>query len=834
MRRRIITAALIMAVGYQYCEAQNSGGTIHQRMASISSSSGSSYDEFVNYTNKNYENFRDSINKVFADFMEKGGWPKTPIKEGEVKPKKDEKPPVIFDEAKEQKLRELLRKKIEEQRKKENKLNIQKDEQLKKEEQLRLQQEELRLQQDEQRNKEEKLRLQQQEQRNKEDQLRLKEEEQRNREEQLRLKEEEQRNKEEQLNLKQGNNKRSNKELLQQQEVLRKQEEKLRLQQEGLRKQEEKLRQQQEEQKKKEEQLRLQKKEQQMKEEQLKKQQGDQLKKEERLKLQQEEQKNKEEQLRLQQDEQRNKENLLRLQQEEQRNKEEQLRLQQEEQRNKEEQLRLKQGNQKKSNEELLLQQQQLKKQEEQLKKQQEGLRKQEEQLRQQQQEQKAKEDRLNQQQQEQKKKEEQLIKQQKEHQAKLQEEKRKKEEEALPVNVIPVIEIPVDNTPKKQPVPVAPIRENDEVNSYAEFDVFGTDMKVRWGDLPDFKLSGKNEKAVADAFRTLTSSKYNNLIRDCLANRIKYDLCDWAYYKMLQSMTEKALGKGTSEARIAQGILLNQTGYNIRFGFDPDNSDIYFLVKTASSPYGMPIAIVDGDYYYSLEKVKSRWLNVFNSAYPGEQTFTFDLNKVPAFATTPSDDRVITSARYSVEATSSVNKNLIDFFNTYPSSYVMKEVMTNWGFYANTPMSKEVKDKLYPTLKKNIAGMDQKTAANVLLNWVQTGFKYEYDNVVWGEERSFFAEESLFYPFCDCEDRSILYSHLVRDLMGLDVVLVYYPGHMATAVNFTEEVRGDYLELNGRKFVIADGTYIGAPVGRTMPGMDNQKAKVMLLKRDL
>jgi hypothetical protein len=56
----------------------------------------------------------------------------------------------------------------------------------------------------------------------------------------------------------------------------------------------------------------------------------------------------------------------------------------------------------------------------------------------------------------------------------------------------------------------------------------------------------------------------------------------------------------------------------------------------------------------------------------------------------------------------------------------------------------------------------------------------------------------------------------------------------MASAVNFTEEVKGDYLELHGRKFTIADGTYIGAPVGRTMPGMNNEKAKVALLKKDM
>jgi hypothetical protein len=60
--------------------------------------------------------------------------------------------------------------------------------------------------------------------------------------------------------------------------------------------------------------------------------------------------------------------------------------------------------------------------------------------------------------------------------------------------------------------------------------------------------------------------------------------------------------------------------------------------------------------------------------------------------------------------------------------------------------------------------------------------------------------------------------------------VLVYYPGHLATAVEFTELVKGDYISLDGRKFVICDPTYIGAPVGKTIPDMDNRMAKVIEL----
>ena len=133
--------------------------------------------------------------------------------------------------------------------------------------------------------------------------------------------------------------------------------------------------------------------------------------------------------------------------------------------------------------------------------------------------------------------------------------------------------------------------------------------------------------------------------------------------------------------------------------------------------------------------------------------------------------------------------------------------------------------------LKSKIEGLGQLEATNILLNWVQTAFVYEYDDKVWGHDRAFFAEETLFYPYCDCEDRSILFTRLVRDLLGLKTVLVFYPGHLASAVCFTDSVSGDYISLNEQRYVITDPTYIGAPVGMTMPDMDNTQASVILLE---
>jgi hypothetical protein len=112
----------------------------------------------------------------------------------------------------------------------------------------------------------------------------------------------------------------------------------------------------------------------------------------------------------------------------------------------------------------------------------------------------------------------------------------------------------------------------------------------------------------------------------------------------------------------------------------------------------------------------------------------------------------------------------------------------------------------------------------------VQTAFDYKTDGEQFGRERSLFCEESFYYPFCDCEDRAILFTTLVRDLLGLKTALLYYPGHLAAAVEFNENVSGDYLTIEGRRYTVCDPTYIGASIGMTMPTMKEKRVEVTLL----
>lgn len=379
-------------------------------------------------------------------------------------------------------------------------------------------------------------------------------------------------------------------------------------------------------------------------------------------------------------------------------------------------------------------------------------------------------------------------------------------------------------------PQPIAPIKEMPENNpQYATFTYCGTSLQVRKPQNGKFALAGTSENAVADAWNKLCDPQFNNMVADCIKLRSSLKLCDWAYLMMLKNLADSYCGENTNEATLLMAYLFSQSGYKMRLG--QANDKLEMLYASQHCIYNTPYYNCDGDKFFPLSS-KTGPIQINAAKYPKEQSLSLWISNEPQLAFTASPMRTLTSKRYpEMSVQTSVNKNLVSFFSSYPSSEVGGNFMTRWAMYANTPISQDIRNNLYPQLRKFIGGRSQQDAVERLLNWVQTAFVYEYDDKVWGHDRAFFTEESLYYPYCDCEDRSILLTRLIRDLLGLRCVLVYYPGHLASAIEFTEgNVKGDYIMLGDRRFVVCDPTYIGAPIGVTMPGMDNKSAKVILL----
>lgn len=402
---------------------------------------------------------------------------------------------------------------------------------------------------------------------------------------------------------------------------------------------------------------------------------------------------------------------------------------------------------------------------------------------------------------------------------------------EDTPVVINDTIITPVPAPP--QPQPVEPIREEPVVEpATLTFTFFGTPETVRLDTSALPRLGAVSEAAIAQHIQRLCQvPNVANLALDCLGIRSDRDLGDWAYLQMLQSLARDAYQADGNDATLLTAYLYLMSGYKMRLATDGDV--VYLLYASQHVIYDLPSYLVDNDHFYPLGNAPVH-LKIGQAPYPNETPMSLVITSNPKLDRDPSPARKIASSLYpDVKASVSVNKNLLQFYDTYPTSYYGGNIMTRWAQYANTPLDPAIATSLYGELKSSLTADTQLGKVSRLLNWVQTGMKYEYDDNVWGGDRAFFPEESLYYPYCDCEDRAILLTRLVRDLLGLRCILVYYPGHLACAVEFTDDsAHGDVITVGGNRFVVCDPTYINAPVGRTMPGMDNATAQAILLDR--
>lgn len=394
-------------------------------------------------------------------------------------------------------------------------------------------------------------------------------------------------------------------------------------------------------------------------------------------------------------------------------------------------------------------------------------------------------------------------------------------EEVVLPFDeVVPLAE------PAQPVVPAIPLPEVTPVVTSVPghtFSYYGTSCKIAgMNSTHRFVLAGVKEEHVADAWVTLAADKYLSVLAQCAEYREKLNLCDWGYVRFLQEMTESFFpASQRNEAVLLQVYLLVQSGYKVRMARTGDR--LVLLLPIEHEVYNYSYLTVDGIPYYVIDKLEAgQSFYLYDRAFAKETSVSLYMTSPPSLPAAEACmvERTLTSTR-NISTTVEVDRNLIDFYNDYP-------VNSQWGYYSSASLSEEAKASLYPILELYTLEESKAEAANLLLNFVQTAFEYKTDDEQFGYERPLFGDETFFYPYCDCEDRSILYSILVRDLLGLDVVLLNYPGHLATAVKFEEDVSGDYILLNDGKYIVCDPTYIGASIGEAMPDCRDEKAVIV------
>ncbi len=406
------------------------------------------------------------------------------------------------------------------------------------------------------------------------------------------------------------------------------------------------------------------------------------------------------------------------------------------------------------------------------------------------------------------------------------EEEKRNNIEiQAIPRLELPPVPTQKYATPTIVRVMVEPKTEKKELPKLS-LKYFDINLQVAYPD--NFrveKFKNINQKTVAEYWQIMSEKDYLYFLQQIIKLRVEMQLNDWAYYRLLQNIGEQIMENDSNLTTLFTWFMLLQSGYNVKIGFEEDN--LYLLYPAQTTIFRNTYYRIDKQPFYVLNATKAQMqVNIYENNFPEAKLIpNLSIGREPKISTEIAKKTLkfrYLSKEYSVDV--AYNPNIIQLYKNYP--------LTDMKIYFEGKPTETVVNSLEKSLKTLLKGKNEWESVNFLLAFVQKAFQYKTDQEQFNAEKPFFIEEILHYPFSDCEDRSVFFAYLVDKLVGLEVVGLDYPGHIATAVKFKEELNGDFVMHNNQKYLICDPTYIGAFAGEAMTDLKNVKAQIIEIVR--
>lgn len=333
--------------------------------------------------------------------------------------------------------------------------------------------------------------------------------------------------------------------------------------------------------------------------------------------------------------------------------------------------------------------------------------------------------------------------------------------------------------------------------------------------------------------FSTMWST-YSNTTQSTVKYLEEYStshhLNGWGCYQLVKRFSEEVYANNRPNERIAlQAYLLSQLKYRAQVAISRE--DLVLLLPFKETIYGVTYLTVDGQKFYifsyrdslcpcfrTYDKSFEYANNLFSASIDGKmkigQSQTMEFERLGAIL------------GHKLEAP--IYMGNIGLLYSYP--------LLDNSVYYKQGFSEEFARAILTPLRKKIEGKSDTEAVSYLLNFVQNGFGYVDDVQVFGRQKQLFVEESFVYGQNNCKDRVGVFSWLVRELVGLDVIGVRFEGneasngigHITCAIAFNESVAGDYYIYKNRRYVVCDPTYINAGIGQAMPCYRNSTPEII------
>jgi hypothetical protein len=372
---------------------------------------------------------------------------------------------------------------------------------------------------------------------------------------------------------------------------------------------------------------------------------------------------------------------------------------------------------------------------------------------------------------------------------------------------------------PTRTPI-TPPSAERNANTGSCELQFFETAVNLSYDRSLVVSLDGPlDNKSISGFWEAMSQANAKDLITQLQYYRKALKLNDWGFAQLCFQTGQSLENGDHNRATLFTWFLLTHTGYDARVGYA--NGRAHLLVTTGTRLFNTPFFTFaqNGIRYYAVSfeaniQPPTGEISTYEGTFPSaDKAIDFAVMETPVLGKQSGERTLIFNdgaRRYSVSV--SVDRGAVNYFRNYPQ--------TDFPVYFAASVSPSCKGSLVSALKPLMEGKSQVEGVNLLLHFTQTAFEYKTDAEQFKCEKPLFPDETIFYPYSDCEDRAILFAFLVRELLQLEVVGLDYPAHIATAIRFRENVKGDAVIYDGVRYVICDPTYINADVGDCMPDL--------------
>lgn len=354
-------------------------------------------------------------------------------------------------------------------------------------------------------------------------------------------------------------------------------------------------------------------------------------------------------------------------------------------------------------------------------------------------------------------------------------------------------------------------------------FDFYGNRLTI---DIPapyeQFEMSGISEKAVSKAWELFESYGNSKLLSRLVKFKSQLNLNDWGVYELVRMFADEVFKYDRRLATVCAVNVMNHLGLDVRMARLGNALIPIFSAK--QTIYSCNYIEMDGMKYYLPDNNGKKSGNIYTyRCQPSSYLTPLDMKigSAPNF-NRESEVRQWHSDILKKEIRLGQDTDLIDFYGNYPHM--------NLDIYARCLPSELFSKQILKEIAAKVGSAKDADCVNLLLKLMHYDFQYKTDIEQFSREKVFFVEENFFYDFNDCEDRSVLFSWLVRNLAGLRVAMLEYEDHVNCAVAVPGIDKGMYLNIRGIKYYVCDPTYIGASIGMSPKPAESKPSKIWLL----